>query len=312
MDSSREIGPNAVPGFCSVYVANIPPSVDSVKLKVFFSSAGKVLHVKLLLDIATGMSRGVAFIMFENIYVAKRVCEIMNRAVLDGSVLQVRLSERSTGNSCVNSHVNTNIVYIRNVPGIVALKDMQSYCECNFGPVVSASLHPQSCLLGGQSPYNMVFVQFVHISDACQCVESMDGKAPFPFPYLPHPFVVAKMIEDVEVEKRKSIILRSRNPTSSPTLTYTPILAQGKVTPPVYVDSTGVSTVICDAPSRFIAPGPVVPLVVAYQHRENNLQFFPALVSPPEAALAPQAFLPPAHDPQRLFFASSHGYPMLL
>ncbi|RNE94913.1 RNA-binding protein, partial [Trypanosoma conorhini] len=302
MDSLREIGTNAVAGFCSVYVANIPPSVDSVKLKNFFSTAGKVLHVKLLLDIATGMSRGVAFIMFENIYVATRVCEIMNRVVLDGSVLQVRLSERSTGDSCVNFHVETNIVYIRNVPGTIALETVRTYCEANFGPVVSVSLHPQSYLLGGPSPYNMVFVQFVHVADACQCVEAIDGKAPFPFPYLPHPFAVAKMIEDVEVEKRKSIILRSRNPKPNSTVAYTPILAQGKLTPPVYVDSTAVSPAICDAPSQFVTPGPVLPFVVAYQHRENHLSFFPASFSPPEAVFAPRAFVPPAHDPQRLFF----------
>ncbi|EAN88219.1 hypothetical protein Tc00.1047053509581.50 [Trypanosoma cruzi] len=313
MESSRENSSNTMSGCCSVYVANIPPSVDSVKLKNFFSPTGKVLHVKLLLDIATGMSRGVAFIMFESVDVAKKVCEMMNRVVLDGNVLQVRLSERSTLDSCVNAHVITNIVYIRNVPGNITLKTVQSYCEMNFGPVTNVSLHPQSCLLGGPSPYNMVFVHFVHISDACRCVEGIDGKAPFPFPYLPHPFAVAKMIEDVDAERRKSIILRPRNTAPNSTLACAPpVPASGKLASPVFVDSTAVSPVICDTSAQFISQAPVLPFIVAYQQRENYFPFITAPLSAPESTLTPRVFVPPTNDPQRLLFFSNHGYPMLL
>ncbi|KEG10551.1 RNA-binding protein [Trypanosoma grayi] len=307
MDMPRVYDANTHPGCCSVYVANIPVSVDSGRLRRLFSSVGNVLHVKLLLDIATGMSRGVAFVMFENADVANKACELLNRGVLDGNILQVRLSEKSSLHSCVDSHVRSSIVYIRNVPCNVTLEAVQSFCASNFGPVVNVSLHPQSYLLRGPSPYNMVFVHFLHMSDACRCVEDVDGKAPFPFPFLPHPFTVAKMINDVNVEKRKSIILCARRPTLGGTQIRAPIQPPVKQAPPPYIDSTAVNPIICDTTTHLIRSSPVVSFILPYQNTENYVAVVPAPLNAPDPHFVPQGRISTAYETGPFFLIPSQA-----
>merc|ERR1712048_163613 len=50
----------------TVFVGGIPWSVDAETLRKDFSECGKVAHVQLLTDRATGKNRGIAFISFEN------------------------------------------------------------------------------------------------------------------------------------------------------------------------------------------------------------------------------------------------------
>ncbi len=197
-------------GQCTnVYVANLPPTADAPRIREFFADTGKILHVKLLLDIATGVSRGIAFVMFENLFTARRACLLKNKMVLDGSVLQVRLAERSSQHSSIEAHTRSTIVYLRNVPQTTTKDHVKAFCALTYGPVTDACLHPQSFELNGPSPFNMVFVTFEDVDDACRCVEGVDGKAPFPIP-SGHPFTMAKMITDISGEMRKSILLRRR------------------------------------------------------------------------------------------------------
>ncbi|ORC84916.1 RNA-binding protein [Trypanosoma theileri] len=291
-------------GCCSVYVANIPPSVDSGQLRKFFSHVGTVLHVKLLLDIATGVSRGVAFLMFESIDVANRAVQLMNGAVMDNSVLQVRLSEKSSVHSCLDSHVNSNIVYIRNVPQDIRPEMVQRYCENYFGPVENVSFHPQSHFFGGPSPCNMVFVHFSSITDACKCVEGMDGKAPFPFPYHPHPFTVAKMIEDVNVEKRKSIILRERRPILSTGQLQGAIQAPGTSPQLSYINPINAKPVFFDTPPQLVQPTLPVSPIVLYQSNESFITVLPTQLMSPETHFLPQPCVSNACDAKQIFLFS--------
>lgn len=198
----------------NVYVANLPQSADARAIRALFSQAGKVLHVKLLLDIATGTSRGIAFVMFDNMTSARKACALLNRMLYDGNVLQVRLAERSSQHQSPDSHTRTTVVYVRNVPANVTSEQMRAYCASRFGPVLEVTPHPQSAELGGPSPFNMLFVSFENVDNACIATEELDGKSPFPIP-PGHPFTMAKMISDVAGEMRKSILLRRRSSDGS-------------------------------------------------------------------------------------------------
>jgi hypothetical protein len=197
----------------NVYVANLPPSVDAPRLRQIFSAVGKVLHVKVLLDIATGVSRGIGFVMFEDLSTAKKACALKNKCIVDGCSLQVRLAERSSSHSSLDSHTRSSVVYIRNIPGLVTKEAVRAYCEQHFGPVQDIVPHPQSFELNGPSPFNMDIVTFASVDVACHCVEMIDGKAPFPLPTPNHPLTMAKMITDINGELRKSILLRRREPS---------------------------------------------------------------------------------------------------
>lgn len=201
-------------GCVNVYVANLPQTVDARTIRSMFGGAGKVLHVKLLLDIATGTSRGIAFVMYDSMVSARKACATMNRTLCDGNVLQVRLAERSAQHQSPESHARSNVVYVRNVPATVTSEQMKAYCCGRFGAVVDVTPHPQSAELGGPSPFNMLFVTFENVDQACIATEELDGKAPFPIPQG-HPFTMAKMVSDVAGEMRKSILLRRRSSDGS-------------------------------------------------------------------------------------------------
>lgn len=303
----------------NVYVANLPPSADAVKIRELFGSVGKVLHVKVLLDIATGISRGIAFVMFEDLPTARRACALRNKAILDGSVLQVRLAERSALHASPDSHVRSCTVYIRNVPGNVHKEEVRRYCAQSYGAVVDVVPHPQSCELGGPSPFNMVFVTFAKVDDACRCVEMIDGKTPFPLPSASHPFTMAKMISDIGGEMRKSILLRRRGsePVPSSTIgksgsgathhhlqahhphqhqqTLHQVHSNHTVAPYVQVSPHGVPLIPLTTPP----PSPSNPSIVPHGGSEHRMAPHPTFV-----------LAPPSHTPSMQ--PTNYASPMML
>jgi len=314
-------------GCFNVYVANLPPTVDQLQVREIFSSVGKVVHVKLLLDIATGVSRGIAFVMFEDLANAKKACVLKNKTVLDNCVLQVRLAERSALHSSVDSHTRSNVVYIRNVPGATTKEQVRSFCVANFGVVKDVTLHPQSAELNGPSPYNMVFVTFETVDEAIKCVEGIDGKTPFPLPQQGHPFTMAKMISDVAGEMRKSILIRRRPSESSPTqqtLTptpkTTPLQSQLRVipSPSAYfgpVVSPPIVPLMGSGSPQSPATTTLTPKVVFHANAHTAMQQMPLLmpnlfqqtttmISPQERAImsspATSMLTPTLNDPNRL------------
>ena len=194
----------------NVYVANLRTTTDATKIRHHFQVFGRVLHVKLLLDIATGVSRCIAFVMFAEFADALQACALANKTELDGSVIQVRMAQR--GNAVgPDSHVYTPTVFLRNVPSMTLRKDVKAHCETNFGPIKNIALHPQSHELNGPSPFNMMVIEFMDAHQASLFVEKTDGRANFPVTDG-HPLLMAKMITNPAAEMRKSILLR---PTTS-------------------------------------------------------------------------------------------------
>ena len=211
----------------TVYVANLPTSADATRVRELFGDIGKVLHVKLLRDAVTGVSRGVGFVMFEDLETAQSACTARHRSSVDGHVLQVRIAERSAMHTSVEVHIRSSIVFLRNVPSTVATSDVSRFCSEAFGPVIEVILHPQSHSASGPSPCNAMFVAFESVDSACKCTEEVDGKQPFaagpsqgegatatanPQPSVP--LITAKMVSDVAAEMRKTIVVRSTPPSA--------------------------------------------------------------------------------------------------
>ena len=196
----------------TVYVANLPRSADAPRVREMFSAVGKVLHVKLLRDAVTGVSRGVGFVMFEDLETAQNACAAKHRSCVEGHVLQVRIAERSAMHATVEVHIRSTTVFLRNVPGSVTKDDVSSYCGAKFGRVEEVLVHPQSSVVNGPSLCNAMFVTFESVDAACRCTEEADGKQPFASSdagAAPQPLITAKMVSDVAAEMRKTIVTRA-------------------------------------------------------------------------------------------------------
>ena len=74
--------------FKKVYVGNLNPDTDEIRLKDFFEDIGDIEHVSLVRDKSTGDSRGFAFITFMDPEDAEYTLS-MNGHVLDGSTISI-------------------------------------------------------------------------------------------------------------------------------------------------------------------------------------------------------------------------------
>ena len=73
------------------FVGNVGPGASEHSLRDFFIARGlRVVHVSLVVDRATGSSRGFAFVEFEGVTEADAAIEALDGATLDSRVLVLR------------------------------------------------------------------------------------------------------------------------------------------------------------------------------------------------------------------------------
>ena len=73
-----------------VYVSNLSPEAGEPELKSLFSKAGDVMSVRVVKDMRTGRSRGIAFVEMSTQWEAKRAASMMNRKDFMGKSLVAR------------------------------------------------------------------------------------------------------------------------------------------------------------------------------------------------------------------------------
>ena len=85
-----------------LYVGNFPYEVGETELQELFARAGTVETVKVMRDMATGRSRGFAFVEMTNDTEANAACESLNQHEFEGrrlTVNEAKPQERSGGGS---------------------------------------------------------------------------------------------------------------------------------------------------------------------------------------------------------------------
>ncbi len=75
-----------------LYVGNLPFQAQDRDLQDFFSSAGVVTNVNLMMDRVTGRSRGFAFVEFSTPEEAQRAVELFNGKDFSGRPLTVNIA----------------------------------------------------------------------------------------------------------------------------------------------------------------------------------------------------------------------------
>jgi RNA recognition motif-containing protein len=77
-----------------LYVGNLSDSTDEKRLRAAFAAFGEILELRIVSDAESGRSRGFGFVDFSSEAAAQRATTALNRSVLDGHVLNVKLTGR--------------------------------------------------------------------------------------------------------------------------------------------------------------------------------------------------------------------------
>jgi len=78
----------------NLYVKNLVDSFDDAKLRELFEQYGTITSCKVMLDPATGKSRGFGFVCFANKEMANNAMNEMNSKIIEGKPLYVGLAQR--------------------------------------------------------------------------------------------------------------------------------------------------------------------------------------------------------------------------
>lgn len=78
-----------------LFVGNLPFRTSEDELKQLFAEHGEVVSAKIIMDRATGRSKGIAFIEFATEDDAKKAMEALNGFEMDGRALRIDLARQS-------------------------------------------------------------------------------------------------------------------------------------------------------------------------------------------------------------------------
>jgi RNA recognition motif-containing protein len=77
----------------NVFVAGLPYDMDDQELRAIFEDYGQVATATIVIDRATGHSRGFGFVEFVNEADAKAAIHALDRATLEGRTMTVKVAE---------------------------------------------------------------------------------------------------------------------------------------------------------------------------------------------------------------------------
>ncbi len=94
--------------YMKLFVAGFPNDFDDIDLKEMFELYGEVLSAKLIIDRATGKSKGFGFVEMPDKSEAVQTIETLNGVAIKGKKISVQQAEERTGNTNYKSRDNFN------------------------------------------------------------------------------------------------------------------------------------------------------------------------------------------------------------
>lgn len=76
-----------------LFVAKLPPAVDTDRLRTMFESFGEVVNAKVIMDHDTGSSKGYGFVEMGNEAAGQAAIQNLNGAQVDGNTIVVKESD---------------------------------------------------------------------------------------------------------------------------------------------------------------------------------------------------------------------------
>ncbi|AYU79247.1 RNA binding protein, putative [Leishmania donovani] len=181
--------PNDAEVRSNLFVCGLPVSVRDKELLELFEKHGEIESAKVMLDIHTGRSRGIAFVKFKNVEHAENAVDALNGTTVNGHQITVRVANSRAAYLPGNP---TNKTFVRNVPLTVSRTTLFEYFA-QFGEVTDLSIKSDTAQ-GRHNPsgrsasttedgvddkLNIVFITYSTKEAAAKAAEATHTKTPF-------------------------------------------------------------------------------------------------------------------------------------
>jgi RNA recognition motif-containing protein len=193
----------------NLYVSGLVPTVADADILQHFGPFGPIVSAKVMLNIHTGISRGIAFVQFEVEEHAVKAREKLDGLILHGAPITVKFADQK---AAYNPGRPTNRIFVRNLPIQLTHAAVSEYFS-QFGRIEACVFQPDRTGLrhGVASTLNTAYITFGSVDDAKKAAETVHGTKPFAESTIP---LLAKVAES---EERRVERLRKKHSVDSST-----------------------------------------------------------------------------------------------
>lgn len=92
----------------TIYIGNLSFAKSEVEIKAIFEKFGPVKYVKVVTDMTTGKSKGIAFVQMPNKLEATKAIKTLNNTVLDERTLKVSIAQPRESDKIARSTKSKN------------------------------------------------------------------------------------------------------------------------------------------------------------------------------------------------------------
>jgi RNA recognition motif-containing protein len=194
------------PPNCNLYVGNLAPTVADADILQHFGPFGPIVSAKVMLNIHTGISRGIAFVQFEVEEHATRALTELSGSDLHGSSIVVKYADQK---AAYNPGPPTNRIFVRNLPAGLSQENIAAFFG-QWGKVIECVFHPdranqrKKAVAETQNAY----VTFADVEMAKVAAEKVHGAKPFQESVVP---LLAKVAETEERRELRLQRMRERS-----------------------------------------------------------------------------------------------------
>lgn len=83
----------------NLFVGNLNPETNANSLRVLFSEFGEVVSSKVIMDTATGMSRGFGFVEMADKFHSYEAIDNLDATFFEGNIISVKEAKQNNSNS---------------------------------------------------------------------------------------------------------------------------------------------------------------------------------------------------------------------
>lgn len=198
----------------NLFVTKLPRNISDTDLQLVFAEF-RPTSAKVMLDAATGKSKGFGFVLFESIEQGQKAYDAMNHRHVSvhghGFTLNIFPSKHDGRTASMES----NALYIRNIPLSMNKQGVEQFLA-NFGTMVYCAMREDHY----GSPVWVVYVEYDCIDCAKSALQSLHGSTTYFFD-SPAP-ILAKFADCEEAKKERRRRREENRSQTTPNCVFPP------------------------------------------------------------------------------------------
>ncbi|RNF01757.1 putative RNA-binding protein [Trypanosoma rangeli] len=159
----------------NLFVSGLHFSVTDKELYNHFRPYGEIESAKVMLDIHTGKSRGIAFVKFKEVADAAKAADDKNNSIFHGETIAVRVAKP---HAAYRPGAPTNKTFVRNIPLSVKKADLIQHFG-RYGDVMDVSIHNDTAQRSSNKRRNVAFITYTTMEAAANAAKETHTSTPF-------------------------------------------------------------------------------------------------------------------------------------